>query len=342
VLQVETGRTIGTFIFEEILCCWGAVSEIVTDNGSAYVAALDWLADKYGICHIQISAYNSRANSVVEQQHRTIRDSLVKACSRDISKWPAHAPHVFWADCVTMRRSTEFSPFYMAHSVEPILLFDLALTTFLIPDLTEPLPTAELIATCARQLKKQPKDLATIHNKILKSQFTLIKQFKKHYQQTIYDYDFQPGDLVLIHNSSVDSDIGSKMAPHYLGPMLVLRWTCNGAYRLAELDGAISWLHYAAFHLILYHAHSPSFIPVTHIVGHDELLSLLVDDHPPSFDRQFPAAMMTGVNQGWSNLNPPGGVRSGDPLGSETSTLSTSQPAFPDSSEPGSWNHLVT
>jgi hypothetical protein len=48
-LQMETGHTIGTFIFEEILCRWGAVSKIVTDNSSAYVAALDWLADKYGI-----------------------------------------------------------------------------------------------------------------------------------------------------------------------------------------------------------------------------------------------------------------------------------------------------
>ena len=65
-LQTETGCTIGTFIFEEILCHWGAVSEIVMDNGSAYVAALDWLADKYGIRHIRISAYNSRANGVVE------------------------------------------------------------------------------------------------------------------------------------------------------------------------------------------------------------------------------------------------------------------------------------
>ena len=65
-LHTETGRTIGAFIFEEILCRWGAVEEIVTDNGSAYVAALDWLANRYGIRHIRISAYNSWANGIVE------------------------------------------------------------------------------------------------------------------------------------------------------------------------------------------------------------------------------------------------------------------------------------
>ena len=51
----------------------------MTNNETAYVAALEWLAKRYGIRHIQISAYNSRANSIVECQHRTIRESIVKA-----------------------------------------------------------------------------------------------------------------------------------------------------------------------------------------------------------------------------------------------------------------------
>jgi hypothetical protein len=60
-------------------CCrWGAVEEIVTDNGMANVVALDWLAERFGIRHIRISAYNSRANGIVERQHRTIRESIVK------------------------------------------------------------------------------------------------------------------------------------------------------------------------------------------------------------------------------------------------------------------------
>ena len=78
-LRVEMGRTLAAFIFEDILCQWGAVEEIVTDNSTAFVAALTYLADRYGIRHIQISAYNSRVNGIVEQQHRTIRQSIVKA-----------------------------------------------------------------------------------------------------------------------------------------------------------------------------------------------------------------------------------------------------------------------
>ena len=65
-LHTETRHTIGSFIFKKILCRWGVVEEIVTDNGMAYVAALDWLTDKFGIQHIRILAYNLQANRIIE------------------------------------------------------------------------------------------------------------------------------------------------------------------------------------------------------------------------------------------------------------------------------------
>ena len=62
-LRTETGRT----LFEEVLCHWGAVEKIVTNIGTALVAALDWLERRFGIRHIRISTYNSRANGIVER-----------------------------------------------------------------------------------------------------------------------------------------------------------------------------------------------------------------------------------------------------------------------------------
>ncbi len=45
MLQTETSRTLATFIFEDLLCQWGAIEEIVMDNSTAFVTALDTLAD---------------------------------------------------------------------------------------------------------------------------------------------------------------------------------------------------------------------------------------------------------------------------------------------------------
>jgi len=311
-LRVETGRTIGAFIFEEILCRWGAVEEIVTDNGTAYVAALDWLADRYGIRHIRISAYNSQANGIVEQQHRTIRDTILKACKGNHSHWPTFAPFAFWADRATTRKSTGFSPYYMVHGVEPILPFDLAMATFLVPDLAKPLSTEDLLIARARQLQKRPADLATIHDRIIASRFASARQFEKHHVNTIRDFDFAPGALVLVRSAGSDMD---KTRPRYYGPMVVLRRTRNGAYRLSELDGAVSRLRYAAFRLIPYHARSRSFIPVTQVVGGDDLASL---EHDDSSERGAGYGSDELTREG-QFLNPPGGVRPVHALGSETS-----------------------
>ena len=145
--RTETGQSVGKFIFGQILCRWGAVSEIVTDNGSPVVAGLDWLAKKYGITHIHISPYNKRAKGIVERNHLTVRESLVKACGDDIKKWLDLAPHIFWADRVTIRKATGLLPFFITHGVEPVLPFNLAEATFLVPKLEELLSDVELLAT---------------------------------------------------------------------------------------------------------------------------------------------------------------------------------------------------
>lgn len=102
VLANETGAAVGKFIFNDVLCRWGTVEELVTDNGAPIVAGLDWLAKKYHITHIRISPYNKQANGIVERSHRTIHESIVKSCHGNLHRWPEVTPYVFWADRVTI------------------------------------------------------------------------------------------------------------------------------------------------------------------------------------------------------------------------------------------------
>jgi len=60
--------------------------------------------------------------------------------------------------------------------------------------------------------------------------------------------------------------------------MIVARRTRNGAYRLAELDGAVSKLRYAAFRLVPYLARSRTSIPVTRILDREDLTGIINDD----------------------------------------------------------------
>ena len=49
-----------------------------------------------------------------------------------------------------------------------------------------------------------------------------LLKYKQENQHTIKDLDFQPGSLVLIWNTEVESLVDKKMKPRYMGPMVVI------------------------------------------------------------------------------------------------------------------------
>jgi hypothetical protein len=183
MLRAENGVALAAFIFEDILCRWGPLAEIVTDNGPPFIQALDILASRYNIHHIRISPYNSQANGIVEHRHYDDRFANIKSAEGDESRWYRSAHSVFWVERVTIGKSTGLSPYFMVHGVEPLFPFDLAEATYLVPlPDADPFSTTGLIAWQARQLQKRQVDLDGIRSKVLKSCFVSIKQFEETFK----------------------------------------------------------------------------------------------------------------------------------------------------------------
>jgi hypothetical protein len=265
-LNKETGKAIGSFIFENLLCRWGFIEDIVTDNGTPFVAAVEFLAERYHIQHIRISGYNSQANGLVERKHFDVRHSITKAAEGFKGDALGVIHSVFWAERVTIKKSTGMSPFYMVHGVEPVMPFDIAEATYLAPEVQPWMTTEDLIALRARQLQKRPEDLALIETRIKKARFQSVQQFRDKFKNTIKAYVFPVGAIVLVRNTGIEKSLNRKSKPRYLGPFVVVRRHSGGAYALAELDGSVSILRCAAFRVIPYHPRTGDTFNVSKVV----------------------------------------------------------------------------
>ena len=253
-LASDNSRALASFLVEQIIFRYGTVGELVTDNGPSLDGEFTRIVNKYNIHRIKISPYNSQANGVVERGHFTIREALVKMCSNDISKWPSLLQAALYADRITVRRATGFSPYYLLHGVHPLLPCDLAEATFMVPRLRDQMSDVDLIAVRTRQLAKMPEDLARAKETLQKSRFKSKQAFEKKFRQRLQRTSFNPGELVLIRNNTNEKtvSINRKIENRYMGPYRVVRETRGKAYVLEELNGNVLRTSVAAFRLIPY------------------------------------------------------------------------------------------
>ena len=125
---------------------------------------------------------------------------------------------MFWAERVSIQKSTGYSPYFLAHGVEPLFLFDLFEATYLAPALTDPISSDNLIAYHAIQLQKRPDDLAEAKRCLLKARWESARHLEEAHKNLIKDINFSNGSLVLVRKSQQDGDIGGRQNHNILDP----------------------------------------------------------------------------------------------------------------------------
>ena len=135
------------------------------------------------------------------------------------------------------------------------------------PELGDGVSMTELLAIRAKALLKRDKDLAEMEQKVLKVRWESVRQFEEKFRYTIKDYNFKPGNLILVWNSKTESEASRKPKPRYMGPMAVVQRTKGGSYVLAEAGwSSVNAPGMGAFCLIPYFPHTTLGVLITKII----------------------------------------------------------------------------
>jgi ribosomal protein L21E len=269
------------------------------DNGPSFVAAVQWIEQKWGIKHIKISPYNSQANGSIERPHWDIRQMLYKATgATNVKHWFWFLDAVLWADRITIRRRTGCSPYFMVTGAHPILPLDAEEATWLVKPPNGVITEEELIGMRARALAKHRIHVEQMKKRVDKEKLKRLKAYEHDYKAVIKDYKFQPGDLVLVRNTEIESSLNKKMKERYSGPMIVVAENRGGSYIIAEMTGAVWHTRVAKFRVIPYFARERIDIPegIMKVIDMDEKDLERLRTQPENSDLPLRDYLMDDVN----------------------------------------------
>lgn len=231
---------VADFIYKEIVINFGAPKEILSDNGSNFIAeVVEHLFRTIKMWHQLATAYHPRTNSKVEALNGLIGRTLTQLMvGKSTRLWDQYLANAIFTCQVQRSTLTDHSPFYLTYGVEPRLPTDKLQPRILdgaIKDPTDQLPNLRT------QRQKAPQ---TAYNQAVWA--------KNLHNEKVKVHQLEIGEWVLVQHQNPQ-----KFKAKWFGPYQIMDKQALGTYGLASIDGHKLWVLIHGNRLIKAHPWGP-------------------------------------------------------------------------------------
>lgn len=236
-LRAANAKSIRRFFVDNILLKWGLPLKVVVDGGRENMGEFAEYLRQINVRRVLLSAYNPRANGIVEQGHFNLVAAMMKMMDEHgVKSWRSMLPYALFADRTSPRRSHGKSPFYLLHGYEPIIPIETDIPTWRVQAWDPNMSTEDALICRLRSLLNLKED-------VLKARDAVAEYRKKAASRDTHRGFTRPqplvkDDLVLVIDEQRKTDHSSfrKLTYRWFGPFIIESVEPNNVYKLRTPD----------------------------------------------------------------------------------------------------------
>jgi hypothetical protein len=221
--------TVAEALLKAVVLRHGAPQVLHSDQGRQFESdVFTRLCERLGVEKTRTSPFHPSGNGIVERGNRTLGDMLATVVSENQLDWDRKLPFVTWAYNTSVHSTTGLSPFQVLHGWPPRLPMD----SWLIGG-DDPAADGDPNGFLQRTQRNLQTAFDSVHGRLRQAQIERNRQANEGARFEPYE----PGQLVMLRNSTVKRGQTRCLSVKWKGPFKVLRRLGEVNYRIRDQAG---------------------------------------------------------------------------------------------------------
>ncbi|XP_057757888.1 uncharacterized protein LOC130976943 [Arachis stenosperma] len=217
-----------SFVWKYIICRYGILRHIITDNGRQFTNHnFKLFLQNLKINQHFSSVEHPQSNGLAEAANKVLLHALRKKLDEAKGLWAELVPEILWSYNTTVQTSTKETPFRLVYGSEAMIPLEISQQS-----LRTQVENHDQARQAELDLVEEVRSTAALRHRALQ------QQLGRRYAKKVLPRSFDIGDLVLRKTEDArQPSAHGKFAATWDGPYRILEILGRGAYRLEQLDG---------------------------------------------------------------------------------------------------------